>query len=338
MFQPKYTLTSHLLANLTKIERLHGQLEAIKIPKKLELNLERDNLVKSTFISNSIEGNPLSLPEVTNLLLGDRISVNHDEQEVKNYFNILKNLTNYDSKLDIELIKNIHKKLLVKVDDKIAGEIRDKRVVVGRYVNKSNKISLKVKHEPPFHKKDEIKKHLKQLLEWTNKSQDPTIFKAGIFHHQYVYLHPFIDGNGRTCRLLTTLLFLKDNYKINKYFVLDDYYDLNRQEYSNKLGSADIGDKTLWLEYFTDGIKYSLQSALSKLNNGLKTLKVNQRPTRQELVVLEFIQQQKQITSSDLARHLRVTRQQAHKLLTSLINKGLVDKKGETKASYYFIK
>ncbi len=55
------------------------------------------------------------------------------------------------------------------------------------------------------------------------------------------------------------------NYKLtdkkNKYFVLDDYYDIDRIQYSDKLHSADTGNQTQWLEYFTDGVKYSLQSA-----------------------------------------------------------------------------
>lgn len=339
MFKAKYTLTTNLLENLTKIERLYGQLESLQIPKKLELNLERDNLIQSAYISNSIEGNPLSLPEVTNLLLGDRIPVNRDEKEVKNYYDLLKVLPKQKNQdLNLEFITSLHKDLLTGIDDNIAGVIRNKRVVVGKYINKNNKISLKVKHEPPFHKKEDIEKSLTFLSNWTNISQDPTIFKAGIFHHQYVYLHPFVDGNGRTCRLLTASIFLKDNYAINKYFVIDDYYDLDRQEYSNKLSSADKGDKTLWLEYFTNGVKYSLQSALSKFNNSLKTLNIDQRPTNQEQKTLKFIQKHKQITSSDLAQYLQVSRQQAHKLLSSLLNKGLINKKGETKSSYYFFK
>ena len=127
MFTPKYQLTQKLLANITQAERLYGQLEALRIPKQLELNLERDNLVKSSYISNSIEGNPLTLAEVTNLLLGDRMPVNRDEKEVKNYFNILKNLNEFGQKtLDKKLICQIHQSLLTGVNERIAGKIRDK--------------------------------------------------------------------------------------------------------------------------------------------------------------------------------------------------------------------
>ena len=81
MFEPHYTLSPQLLTSITSIERLYGQIEALRLPQKLELNLKRDNLVQSAYASNKIEGNPLTLPEVTNLLLDDRVPANRDEKE-----------------------------------------------------------------------------------------------------------------------------------------------------------------------------------------------------------------------------------------------------------------
>jgi len=341
MFKPKYSLSQQLFNIITQIERLYGQLEALQIPKQLEVNLERDNLVQSSYVSNSIEGNPLSLREVTNLLLDDRVPVNRDEKEVKNYFDILQHLEKYTEKpIDVSLIKDIHKKLLTGVRDDIAGDIRNKKVVVGKYNGEDKEnLSLEVKHEPPFHKKDKIKKALENLFEWSNqKDEISPVIKTGIFHHQFVYIHPFTDGNGRVCRLLTALIFLKNNYWINKYFVLDDYYDIDRMQYSDKLHSADFGDKTEWLEYFANGVKYSLQSALSRVKEGLSRLKIEKRPTPKEKQVIEIIRKKRQVTSSDIAEDLDVSRQQAHNLLTSLIEKGIIGKKGKTKSSYYYMK
>ncbi len=342
MFKPSYQLSKNLLANITKIERLYGQLEAMQIPKKLELNLQRDNLIQSSYVSNSIEGNPLSLQEVTNLLLDDRVPVNRDEKEVKNYFSLLESLKNYiDKKISLAIIKELHQKLLSGVKDKIAGEIRNKKVVIGKYKPEEKKeiMSLELKHEPPSHKSPMIEKSLEELSLWLEKeSQIPAVLKAGIYHHQFVFIHPFADGNGRVCRLLTALIFLQNNYQINKYFVLDDYYDIDRLQYSDKLHTADRGNKTEWLEYFTDGVKYSLQSALARIKEGLTALKIEERPTPKEREVIQIVQKRKEITSSELATMLKVSRQQAHGLLKSLVDKGLLDKKGSTKKSYYFLK
>jgi len=339
MYQPNYKLTPKLLKNIALIERHYGQIESLKIPKKLELNLTKHNLIKSSYASNRIEGNPLTLPEVTNLLLDDRVPVNRDEKEVVNYFGILQNLADFQNKqFTAHLVTEFHKKLMTGVDD-TAGIIRNVQVVVGKYKEEKGNVSLKVKHNPPHHDRKSIGKDLDDLFDWVNANRDvPIAIVSGIFHHQFVYIHPFEDGNGRVCRLLTALLFIQHEYLINKYFVLDDYYDIDRQQYSDMLHSADTGDKTEWLEYFTDGVKFSLQGALAKYREALLTLRIEEQPTPKEKEVLKIIQERNEVTSQTIVQLLKVSRQQAHALLSNLVSKGLLSKKGKTKSSYYFIK
>ena len=335
MFTPKFTLTSKLLTNLTEIERFYGQLEGIRIPKQLELNLERTNLIESSYASNSIEGNPLTVGEVANLLLNDRIPTNRSEKEVVNYFSILKKLENErNDPLNLSLILKLHKQLLEGVNDEIKGQIRNVPIIVGR----RQPDQIFIKHNPPYHDRERIETALNELTEWLEKIDTSPILKAGIFHHQFVYLHPFEDGNGRVCRLLTALILLSSNYKINKYFVLDDYYDVDRSLYSDSLHSADLGDKTNWLEYFTDGVKYSLQSALGSIKEGITKLSLDVRPSPREQQALEIARQYKELTSSDLVKELNITRQQAFNLLKSLTEKGFLEKMGTTKNSYYILK
>ena len=119
---------------------------------------------------------------------------------------------------------------------------------------------------------------------------------------------------------------------------MDDYYDVDRSLYSDSLHLADSGDKTQWLEYFTDGVKYSLQSALARIQRSLSTLKVERRPTNKEKQVLAVLQRQPEVTSQEIAEYLGVSRQQGHNLLSSLVEKGLVQKIGGTKGSYYRLK
>jgi Fic family protein len=337
MFEPKYTLTLEILEHIVAIERLYGQLEAMRLPAVLRLKLERDNLVKSSFISNSIEGNPLSLPEVTNLLLDDRVPANRDEKEIRNYFDLLRKLPALaNQKFTVTAVTDLHRELMTGVDDEIAGKIRNERVVVGRYVLVNNKPQLKVKHEPPFHTRKEIVHHLEEFVTWWTMDEITLpLIRTGLFHHRYVHLHPFSDGNGRSCRLLTALLLVKSNYQINKYFVLDDYYDLDRQEYSDKLSSADKGDQTDWLEYFAAGMHYSLQSALAKARTEVRKLNIPLRPSPRENDVLSLLSIETQITTPRVAEHFGVSCQRAWKLLNGLVKKGLVKKIGSTKKSYY---
>jgi len=338
-YHPLYRLTGKLLKNISLIERYYGQIESLNIPKKLELNLTKRNLIASSYASNRIEGNPLTLPEVTNLLLDDRVPVNRDEKDVVNYFGILQNLTTYQTKqISIPLIIDFHKLLLNGVDE-TAGTIRNVKVVVGKYKEEKGNVSLRVKHDPPHHTRKAIQKDLETLCEWVNLGDDlPIAIKTGIFHHEFVYIHPFEDGNGRVCRLMTALLFMKYGYMINKYFILDDYYDIDRQQYSDMLHSADTGDKTTWLEYFSDGIKFSLQGALAKYREALTSLRIEEQPTSREKDVLKIIQSNREVTSQMIVRMLHISRQQAHALLSQLVQKGLLTKNGKTKSSYYVIK
>jgi len=336
MFKHNYSLTPKLLNNITEIERLYGRLEGANVPNSLLLNLKRDNLIASSYASNSIEGNPLTHIAVTNLLLNDLIPVNRDEKEVVNYFQILKTLEErVKDPLNIDQILSIHKELMTGVDDEIKGKIRDKEIVVG---NKDINGEIFIKHNPPFHEILSIKNALLELTEWIEKSEAPAIVKAGLFHHQFVYIHPFVDGNGRTCRLTTALVFLKNHYLINKYFVLDDYYDIDRDNYSDSLHSADTGNQTEWLEYFTDGVKYSLQSALSRIETGISQLSFDMRPSVRETDALQIIQKYRQINTADLVKELKISRQQAFNLLKALTEKGYIEKRGSTKDSYYVIK
>lgn len=340
MFNPNYKLTPKLLNLILKIERIYGQLSALRVPKSLELNLKRTNLIQSTYISNSIEGNPLTLPEVTNLLLDGRVPANRNEKEVTNYFEMLGKLPEHiETPFSLGLMNLVHQEILKGVNDQIAGKTRDEAVAVGKYMKEENVSTFRIKHQPPYHSRIEIEKYLNELYQWLKTEKDiSTILKAGIFHHHFVYIHPFIDGNGRVCRILTTLVFLKGGYNINKYFVLDDYYDIDRHLYSDKLHTADSGDKTEWLEYFCEGVMHSLKSAFFKIKNEAEKLNILQRLTTKENEVLNMVKELKEVNSAYLVKKLKVSRQQAHNLLRSLVEKGFLGKKGSTKSSYYFWK
>jgi Fic family protein len=107
------------------------------------------------------------------------------------------------------------------------------------------------------------------------------------------------------------------------------------------LHTADTGDKTKWLEYFLEGIATSLQSAVARIQelskSNLEEFTGEKRVlvTPREEEVLQILIEKKAIKSSDIEESFSVTRQQAHALLSSLVGKGLVEKFGKTKMSYY---
>jgi Fic family protein len=341
MFEPKFRFTPKLVNELAKIERLNAQLTSEKLIPSLALRLSEENQVLATHHSTSIEGNPLSPQDVTNIVLGDQIPVTKSEKEVKNYFSVLNRIAILAKKnefITTDLILRLHKELMTDLDRQELGKFRNGEVFIGH----KTKIELVVKHNPPYHSAKDIENRLKEVCSWlTEKDEFHPLIKAGIFHHEFAFIHPFFDGNGRLARILTTYYLLLNNYEVSKYFILDDYYDIDRQMYSDTLHTADTGEKTKWLEYFLDGIAVSLQGAIGRIselkNTNLEEITGEKRVivTRREEEVLQIVIDKKAIKTSDVQEILSVTRQQAHALLRSLVKKGLLEKFGKTKTSYY---
>lgn len=341
MFEPQFRYTPKIVNQLALIERLYGQLISERLMPSLALQLTQDNKILATHYSTSIEGNPLSEMDVTNIILGDQIPVTKSEKEVTNYFSVLNTLfvlAKKNESITTVLTRSLHEKLMEDMGLPDLGEFRDGHVFVGH----KTKIELVVKHNPPFHSRKEIEAALNSLYEWVKKPDEThPLIKAGILHHQFAFIHPFFDGNGRLARVLTSYYLLLSHYEVVKYFILDDYYDIDRALYSDKLHSADTGDKTEWIEYFLEGIAFSLQAALSRIQDlskkNYETITGEKRVlvTSREEDVLHIAIEKKAIKTTDISEALQVTRQQAHALLSSLVEKGLLEKFGKTKTSYY---
>lgn len=340
MFEPKFSLNFRILNLLTSIERLYGKIQGERLIPSLSLRLAQENQILATHYSTSIEGNPLSPQDVTNVILGDQIPTTKSEKEVQNYFNILTALPTYARDrvpISVELAEKLHKKLMDGIEKEL-GHVRDGHVFVGH----KTEVEIVIKHNPPFHTAKEIKTALNELYTWMREEKElHPLLKAGMMHHQFAYIHPFFDGNGRLARILTTYYLLLEQYEVTKYFIMDDYYDIDRHLYSDCLHSADKGDKTSWIEYFLEGIESSLRSAISRIEDlkrshldhieGEKRVLVTPR----EEEVLQIVIDKKAIKTTDIEKAFGVTRQQAHALLSSLVSKKLLKKFGKTKTSYY---
>ncbi|HSA83548.1 MAG TPA: hypothetical protein VLF20_01530, partial [Patescibacteria group bacterium] len=172
MFSPKFSYTPQVINQLTLIERLYGQLTAESLIPSLTLKLSQENQILATHYSTSIEGNPLSPLDVTNIILNDQIPVTKSEKEVKNYFAVLNTIFLMAKKkepITTELTKKLHHELMNGIEQKDLGKFRDGGVFVGH----RTQTEIVVKHNPPFHTEKEIEKALSDIYEWV-MSADPT--------------------------------------------------------------------------------------------------------------------------------------------------------------------
>src|SRR6266568_495627 len=342
MFQPQYTITDRLLANIKKISSLVTELNNKRFPNVVLLELERSAREVSAYASTSIEGNPLPLTEVKKILKSTPSQMRDSEKEVLNYNHALQNLNKQleagEIKLSLHFILNIQKQIIDGSIPKFeTGFLREKPVVV------NDPRTGQPVYLPPDVK--DVKSLMENLAEFTNNNRekiDPLIL-AGIFHKQMVIIHPFMDGNGRTTRLVTKALLAALGLNTFNLFSFENYYNNNVTKYFQTVGEFgnyyELVSKinfTNWLEYFTEGII----DELLRVQKILPEISVSPESELQpyHLKVLEFIQKKGFISDSDYAK--LTSRAKATRALDfqKMIELGLIERRGKGRATYYVLK
>ncbi|MBI5465168.1 Fic family protein [Candidatus Gottesmanbacteria bacterium] len=340
-FDPYYTITDQLLANIKRINALVSELNNRRFPSVVLVELEKMARALSTYASTSIEGNPLPLTEVKKILKSKPAHIRESEKEVLNYNQALqelnKKLEEEKVKLSIDLIltiqKQITKGLLPKFE---SGKLREKAVIV------NDPRTRQVIYLPPDAK--EVRFLVENLVIFVNNNRgkiDPLIL-AGIFHKQMVIIHPFMDGNGRTARLATKVLMAELGLNTFNLFSFENYYNKNVTKYFQIVGESgnyyelvDKIDFTPWLEYFTEGIIDELLRVQKLLPEIATKPETELQPYH--LKMLELIRSKGFIVDRDYAR--LVARAKATRALDfkKMIELGLIERKGKGKATYYVL-
>jgi Fic family protein len=342
MFEPKYTITNKLLSNIKKISSIVMELNSRRFPIVVLYELERSAREISTYASTSIEGNPLPLTDVKRILKTQHGSLGNSELEVVNYNEALKELNKNLQKgsihFSLDLILSIQKQVVNKlVPGYQAGKLRTEPVFV------NNPRTGTTVYWPPD--ASDVSKLMNDLVDFVNDNKGivDTLIIAGIFHKQFVIIHPFMDGNGRTARLSTKVLLADMGLNTFNLFSFENYYNRNVTNYFNNVGVLgnyyDIInsiDFTNWLEYFTDGIIdefLRVKKLLPKIpiSPGEELMPYHKK-------ILEFIRKNGYISDRDYKKLTKRAKATRNLDFNKLIDMGLVERKGKGKATYYQLK
>jgi len=344
MFKPNYRYTDKIVKNLTQIAEARVFIFNAPLIPKWEVSLRRDALLRSAHSSTAIEGNPLSLEEVSALAEGRDIMVRRkDKQEVLNYLEALDKIPEFakrtplTSKDFLEIHKIVTKETLENPKDE--GNFRSRQVYV------VNRITREVTFTPPPTK--QVRPLVNHLLDWFNSQElneiDPVI-QAGISHYEIARIHPFIDGNGRTARVMASLVLFKRGFDVKRYFALDDYYDQFRRSYYAALKNVDQKtlDLTGWLEYFAEGVAVSLKAVKEKVIGLSKDIKILKEKgqialTERQMKIVERIVEKGKITNREMREILSLSDEGARKEILKLMELGVVAKKGKGRALHYVL-
>ncbi|MDO8582367.1 MAG: Fic family protein [bacterium] len=342
MFQPRYTITAKLLANIKRIAVLVAELNSKRFPSVVLFDFERKAREISAHASTSIEGNPLPLTEVKKILKNAPVHIRDTEREVLNYNKALLYLNTLAKKdvpaLTIPLILKIHGMVMDGLTQKHkVGTIRQEPVFVND-VRTRQPIYL-----PPDHQ--DTTTLMKDLLGFVTQNRhtiDPLIV-AGIFHRQHVIIHPFIDGNGRSTRLATKVLFAEMGLNTFNLFSFENYYNNNVTKYFQNVGLVgnyydlkETIDFTQWLEYFTAGIIDELLRVGGDLAHAAVTPRTELKPYHQ--IVLTTIKKQGFIRDSDYAKLTIRARATRNLDFRKLIELDLIERQGKGRGAYYVFK
>ncbi|MEV2909932.1 Fic family protein [Paenibacillus larvae] len=266
MFKPKYQLTLKMANDLMTIERATAIVEKLPLPASILQDLMKEAREKTIILSTRMEGNTLDEDSMRTALYQQ--GNDHEEQEVFNLMKAAEFLDQSDERelpITEEWIKKLHAIIRVTPGRKPRlSEYREEQNMVGR----RNQAGFYMPPEP-----QDVPMLMEDLVAWVNLPQSyeiPAPIKAGILMWQFLTIHPYMDGNGRTARMLATYVLRRSGYGLKGLFVLENFYDRRLNEYYKNLQMGlshnyylgrNEADLTPWLEYFVRGLAEVFEEA-----------------------------------------------------------------------------
>jgi Fic family protein len=348
MYNPDFQITNNLLNVIAQIETVRTKIDTSYILPEREIAMRYRATVEATHSSTSIEGNPLNIKQVEKTLSGETSLTRHQyaKIEVRNYkkaIDFINKRKLSDKRMTSKDILTVHRIITERLlDDSRAGHWRKNPVYIENQDGQVIYDAADVK---------DVKKEVEQLLNWLNSDSydiHPVIASA-VFHIQFVSIHPFADGNGRSTRALTMLYLALRGYDFRSALVLDSYYATNKKAYYNALRevqgknyeSARNACLDSWIRYFADGFLVSanvLAAEVALLSSVVRDTSLNRKISRDEADILSYLQQFGSLSISDAEDILRdVSRRTIQRRLKDLVDAGYIQLKGETHDAKYII-
>jgi Fic family protein len=331
-YQPRFTITAHLLAITEEIAAFREKILAATVQVPWIPTLQKDARVRNTHSSTAIEGNPLTLEQVRLLEEGQPLPTEPQraKREVLNYLAGLRFIEQRAKKKTIthEDVLKLHAIIASDVMDQgQAGRYRDIRVRVGHYL-------------PPA--PERVSGLMAELLEWwnTKSAQWSPVISSAVIHYQFEAIHPFADGNGRTGRALALWELYRRGFDTHHIFSVDEVYWENRPRYYAALDAVRKHgeDLTGWLVYTAQALHLTLERVwvrIQHLTAGAGQKKIVLRPKQEQL--LRMLRDRKSLTPQEIRQGVGISKQGAMDLLNPLLEAGLVRRIGTKKSGRYIL-
>ncbi len=295
--KPPYSITGKILKLVATISEKIGEINSAHLSKP-PTELRKKNRIKTIHSSLEIEGNTLTIEQITAIVENKRVvGPKKDILEVKNAIEVY----DYIDKLDpysFDSFCEAHGILMNGLIDS-AGKLRNKSVGIVK--------GEEVAHVAPS--SEMLKPLMLDLFDYVKNDDDLVLIKSCVFHYEMEFIHPFIDGNGRMGRLWQTLI-LKAAYPVFEYLPIESLIKEQQEQYYESLGKSDnSGESTVFIEFMLNIILESLEDLLNTQNvsltnadrlNLFKSIIKNDYFTRKE-----YLKNFREISSATASRDLK---------------------------------
>jgi len=224
------------------------------LPSSLVGRLKKQMMIEYTYNSNAIEGNTLTLRE-TQLVIEEGITVGGksiaETLEAKNHpeaIEFVEKLVEAKSELTEDVVLQVHKLIMANIAED-----------AGKYRTTGVRITGASFMPPPS---SQVRPRMNELLKWSKENPDEhtPIEVAAVFHHRFVQIHPFSEGNGRAARLLMNAILMKNGYPF-----IAIVSNLDRPKYLRTLMEADLGNTSSFVNFVARCVERALDMYLDAL-------------------------------------------------------------------------
>lgn len=248
-YQPPYTITSKIIYLIAQISENIGRLTVLEEIQD-SLKLRKANRIRTIQGSLAIEGNTLSTEQITAILNGKTvIAPPKDVQEVRNAIKAYEAFQQWQPSQESDLLQ-AHQMLMTGLIDEI-GQYRHG----GVGVMSGDRV---VHMAPPA---NQINRLMIDLLDWLNDSDVHPLIQSSVFHYEFEFIHPFVDGNGRMGRLWQTLILSRWNPIFANIPVESLIFQNQKAYYEALQASTDRTDSAPFIEFILQMILDAILSS-----------------------------------------------------------------------------